>query len=83
MHHQRPGAGGAAAQDIHTASKLCDNRYPSRLGPAEQQKVDGLIKQMTLAQKLDYIGGTGFAVRGVPSLSIPPLEILDGPYGTR
>jgi len=38
---------------------------------------------MTLEQKLDYIGGTGFAVRSVPSLNLPTLEMSDGPYGTR
>jgi beta-glucosidase len=56
---------------------------PHALDAAEQQKVDSLVKQMTLQQKLDYIGGTGFGVRGVPSLGIPPLEMSDGPYGTR
>ncbi|WP_158944760.1 glycoside hydrolase family 3 C-terminal domain-containing protein [Granulicella sp. S190] len=56
---------------------------PHPLDAAEKQKVDALVKQMTLQQKLDYIGGTGFAVRGVPSLGIPALEMSDGPYGTR
>ena len=56
---------------------------PHTLDAAEEQKVDSLVRQMTLQQKLDYIGGTGFGVRGVPSLGIPPLEMSDGPYGTR
>lgn len=56
---------------------------PHPLDAAEQQKVDELVKQMTLQQKLDYIGGTGFAARAVPSLGIPALEMSDGPYGTR
>lgn len=56
---------------------------PHPLDAAEQQKVDALVKQMTLQQKLDYIGGTGFAARAVPSLGIPALEMSDGPYGTR
>jgi beta-glucosidase len=56
---------------------------PHTLDAAEEQKVDSLVKQMTLQQKLDYIGGTGFGVRGIPSLGIPPLEMSDGPYGTR
>ena len=50
---------------------------------AEQAKVDSLVHSMTLEQKLDYIGGTGFAVRAVPSLGIPALEMSDGPCGTR
>ncbi len=56
---------------------------PHTLDAGEQQKVESLLKQMTLQQKLDYIGGTGFAVRAVPSLGIPALEMSDGPYGTR
>ncbi len=51
--------------------------------PAQQGKIDSLIKGMTLAQKIDYIGGTGFAVRAVPALNLPALEMSDGPYGTR
>ena len=50
---------------------------------AEQQRVEGLLRNMTLQQKIDYIGGTGFAVRGMPELGIPALEMSDGPYGTR
>jgi beta-glucosidase len=51
--------------------------------PAEVAKVNSLIKQMTLAEKIDYIGGTGFGLRPVPKLGIPALEMSDGPYGTR
>ena len=56
---------------------------PHPLTAAERQHVDDLLHRMTLEQKIDYIGGTGFAIRGVPSLGIPPLEMSDGPYGTR
>ncbi len=56
---------------------------PHTLTPAEEAHVESLIHSMTLEQKLDYIGGTGFAVRAVPSLNIPALEMSDGPYGTR
>ena len=56
---------------------------PHVLTPPEQARVEALLKQMTLQQKLDYIGGTGFGVRGIPTLGVPPLEMSDGPYGTR
>ncbi len=56
---------------------------PHPLTPADQQKIDGVIHQMSLEQKLDYIGGTGFAVRAVPALQLPALEMSDGPYGVR
>jgi beta-glucosidase len=47
------------------------------------RRVDALLKKMTLEQKVDYIGGTGFAVRAMPSLGIPALEMSDGPLGVR
>jgi len=56
---------------------------PHTLTPEEQAKVDSLVKSMTLEQKLEYIGGTGFAIRAVPALGLPALEMSDGPYGTR
>ncbi len=56
---------------------------PHPLTPAEHAKVEALIQSMTLQQKLDYIGGTGFAIRAVPSLDLPAFEMSDGPYGTR
>jgi beta-glucosidase len=56
---------------------------PHSLTSAEKQRVDDLVKSMTLQQKLDYIGGTGFAVRPVPELKLPSIEMSDGPYGVR
>jgi beta-glucosidase len=47
------------------------------------RRVDALLKKMTLEQKIDYIGGTGFAVRAMPNLGIPALEMSDGPLGVR
>ena len=56
---------------------------PHPLTPAQQQHIDEIIHKMTLEEKLDYIGGTGFAVRAMPSLQLPALEMSDGPYGVR
>ena len=56
---------------------------PHPLTDADQQKIDALVKGMTLEQKIDYIGGTGFAIRAVPSLNLPAFEMSDGPYGAR
>lgn len=50
---------------------------------AMRSRVDAIIAKMTLQQKLEYIGGTGFAVRAMPSLGLPAFEMSDGPYGTR
>jgi beta-glucosidase len=44
---------------------------------------DSVLSKMTIEQKIDYIGGTGFAVRAVPELGLPALEMSDGPLGVR
>lgn len=46
-------------------------------------RVNAIIHKMTLEQKLEYIGGTGFGVRAIPSLGVPALQMSDGPYGVR
>ena len=56
---------------------------PHPLTAAEKQRVDSIVGRMTLEQKLDYIGGTGFAVRAVPELGLPAFEMSDGPVGVR
>ena len=38
---------------------------------------------MTLQEKIDYIGGTGFATRPLPALGVPAFEMSDGPVGVR
>ncbi len=73
----------ALAAILLCAARLAPAQAPHPITAAEQSKVDALIRQMTLDQKLDYIGGTGFAIRAVPALGLPALEMSDGPYGTR
>jgi beta-glucosidase len=47
------------------------------------KRVDAYLDKMSLEQKIDYIGGTGFALRAVPSVGLPSLEMSDGPFGVR
>ena len=47
------------------------------------RRTDAILSKMTLEEKIDYIGGTGFAVRAVPKLGLPSLEMSDGPAGVR
>jgi beta-glucosidase len=56
---------------------------PVPSNPEIERRIDAILKQMTLAQKIDYIGGTGFAVRAMPALGSPALEMSDGPLGVR
>jgi beta-glucosidase len=46
-------------------------------------RVDGIVSKMTIEEKLDYIGGTGFAIRAMLNLQLPSFEMSDGPYGVR
>jgi beta-glucosidase len=54
-----------------------------------EQRVDSILKQMTLAEKLSYIGGTGFF--DVKPIPVPGLQVpinpqifqTDGPLGVR
>jgi beta-glucosidase len=50
---------------------------------ALRARVDAIVQKMTLEEKIDYIGGTGFAVRAMPHLNLPAFEMSDGPYGVR
>ncbi|MFL6427218.1 MAG: beta-glucosidase family protein [Acidobacteriaceae bacterium] len=56
---------------------------PHSLTSADRQRIDEIVHKMTLDEKIDYIGGTGFAVRAVPRLHLPALEMSDGPVGVR
>ena len=51
--------------------------------PAPSPRVEAILAKMTLEEKIDYIGGTGFAVRAMPGLKLPSFEMSDGPYGVR
>lgn len=57
---------------------------------ADEARVQRLLKQLTLEQKVSLCHGTGGSIgnqnyvgtiNGIPSLSIPPLTMEDGPQG--
>lgn len=50
---------------------------------AIHQKVDTLMQQLTLKEKLNLLGGTGFTTKPIPRLGIPALKMVDGPLGVR
>ncbi len=53
------------------------------LDSAQEARVDALLKQMTLAEKIDLLSGTGFGTHALPRLKIPALKMTDGPVGAR
>ena len=51
---------------------------------AVDSRVESLLRQMTLEEKVDMLGGVdGFFIRGIPRLGLPPLKMADGPLGVR
>ena len=52
---------------------------------AMEKKIDSLLSQLTLAEKIRMLSGdeTGFNSQGVERLGIPKLRMTDGPVGVR
>jgi beta-glucosidase len=46
-------------------------------------RVQDLVSRMTLQEKIDMLGGTGFATKTNSRLGIPDLKMTDGPLGVR
>jgi beta-glucosidase len=48
------------------------------------RRVESILKQMTLEEKLVLLGGVdGFFIRDIPRLNLPRLKMADGPLGVR
>jgi beta-glucosidase len=51
---------------------------------AVERRVESILSQMTLEEKLDMLGGVdGFFIRDIPRLNWPRLKMADGPIGVR
>jgi beta-glucosidase len=62
---------------------FCQTRSSS-VSPAEEARAEALLKQLSLDEKIDLIGGVnGFYIRGVKHIGLPPLKMSDGPFGVR
>ena len=56
----------------------------SRAEDSNEVVVEKILKQMTLEEKLDYIGGiNAMSIRPIPRLDIPEIRMSDGPLGVR
>jgi beta-glucosidase len=51
---------------------------------AVEVRVDSLLKQLTLEEKIDLLGGVDeFYIRAIPHIGLPRLKMADGPVGVR
>jgi len=49
-----------------------------------EARVDSLLKQLSLEEKIDLIGGVNdFYIRDIPHIHLPRLKMSDGPVGVR
>lgn len=46
-----------------------------------EMKIQSLINELTLEEKIDLISGTGFETKPIDRLGIPSLKMSDGPVG--
>ena len=57
--------------------------FAQKPNPQIETKVENLVKQLTLDEKISLIAGTGFDTVPIPRLGIPSLKMTDGPIGVR
>jgi beta-glucosidase len=48
-----------------------------------KDRVNDLLQRMSLEEKLNLLGGTGFATKPIKRLGIPEIKMSDGPLGVR
>ena len=50
---------------------------------ADDYRVEKILHQLTLDEKISLISGTGFGTRPIPRVGIPAFKMSDGPVGVR
>ncbi len=74
----------AAIVAAHAVSVAADTDGAGTVSAAAgNERVDKLLHLLTLTEKIDLLGGTGFGTKAVPRLGIPAFRMADGPSGVR
>ncbi|MGO9865923.1 MAG: beta-glucosidase H [Terriglobales bacterium] len=65
-------------------SFLAWGQAPSASTPAIEARADAMLKQLSLEEKIDLIGGLDWMyIRGIKHAGFPTLKMSDGPMGVR
>ena len=57
---------------------------PSPVTPPIEARADAMLKQLSLEEKIDLIGGINdFYIREIKHIGLPALKMADGPFGVR
>jgi beta-glucosidase len=71
----------AQAPGPNQSANSAQTQAPSR---DVEQRAERILRQMTLEEKIDMIGGyNSFYIRGYDRLGLPELKMADGPIGVR
>jgi beta-glucosidase len=69
---------------ILLVSFLAWAQAPSATTPAIEARADAMLKQLSLEEKIDLIGGVDdFYIREIKHIGLPALKMADGPFGVR
>ena len=68
----------------------CTGSSTRKTDPAIEKRIDAIISQMTLDEKIAYLGGTGFVngekigeTRGIERISLPVFKMTDATMGSK
>ncbi|MGA8501123.1 MAG: glycoside hydrolase family 3 C-terminal domain-containing protein [Candidatus Sulfotelmatobacter sp.] len=63
---------------------VCQTAPASASQAATEARVDSMLKQLSLEEKIDLLGGVdSFYIRAIPRIGLPRLKMADGPLGVR